>query len=87
MSGNGIQSTPVMTVDSMINWLEVLSRGYAKPDLSDSPNGTGTVNETKHYMPFIMKINKRLCKMSGLECPDIPESLSSFSVHGYNKNR
>ena len=71
-----IERTEIMTTADMINWLGTLSRGYAKPDLSTtSANATGTVNETKNYMSFIMSINSELCKRAGIECPDISSYL------------
>ena len=66
-----IDRLEVMTADQMINWLRTLSDGYAKPDLSKTGGGTGTVRETKKFMPFIMRINNKLCEMSGLECPPL----------------
>ncbi len=66
-----------LTVGEMIRWLEVLSNGYAKPDLSDrSTNGSGTVKETKNYMPFIMAINQKLCGLYDIECPEVSEFLT-----------
>lgn len=74
-----IQSTEIMTTDSLINWLRVLNDGYAKPDLTKSVTGTGTgtVRETKNFMPFIMAINSRLCELSGVDCPEITEILKN----------
>ena len=68
-----IEGMELMTVDGLVNWLRVLNDGYAKPDLSDSPNGTGTVRETKDFKPFIMLINSKLCQLSGIDCPDVSE--------------
>ena len=64
-------------VSDMIRRLEVLSNGYAKPDLSDrNTNASGTVKETKNYMPFIMAINQKLCGLYNIECPDVSEFLT-----------
>lgn len=68
-----IERNELMTNSDMILWLKTLSDGYAKPDLSDSPSGTGTVRETKNFMPFIMSINSKLCELSGIDCPDVEE--------------
>lgn len=66
-----IERTELMTNTDLIHWLQVLSEGYAKPDLSHSASGTGTVRETKNFMPFIMAINSKLCELSGIDCPDV----------------
>lgn len=79
-----IERNELMTNSDMIDWLRTLSDGYAKPDLSDNPSGTGTVRETKHYMPWIMGINKRLCELSGIDCPDVPVELTEFKNNKRN---
>lgn len=67
-----IQRAELMNNEQLINWLGVLGNGYVKPDHQNgSGNQTGVVRETKHYMPFIMLINKELCERAGLECPDV----------------
>lgn len=73
-----IERTELMTNVDKIAWLKVLSDGYAKPDLSENPTGTGTVRETKNYMPWIMSINKHLCEASGIECPELPDEFTQF---------
>lgn len=62
-----------LNANDLINWLNVLSNGYVKPDLSDNKNSTGIVRETKNYIPFIMAINARLCELSGIECPNVKD--------------
>lgn len=83
---SAIERTELMTVDGMIDWLKVLNDGYAKPDLSGNPSGTGTVRETKDFKPFIMLINSRLCELSGIECPDVSE-FTEFKQSGNNNRR
>lgn len=49
-----------MTVEEMIKLIEVLSKGYAKPDLGDCCSDQRTVYETKNYMPTIEKLINKL---------------------------
>jgi hypothetical protein len=49
-----------MTVEETIKLIEVLSKGYAKPDLGDCCSEQRTVYETKNYMPTIEKLVKQL---------------------------
>ena len=76
-----IKSIEIMTTENLISWLKVLNDGYAKPDLTKSTTGTGTgtVRETKNFMPFIMAINSKLCELSGVDCPEITEILKNNS--------
>jgi hypothetical protein len=74
MTGD-IQKTELMTNRDLIDWLSVLNAGYAKPDLSNTPGGTGTVRETKNFVPFIMSINSTLCEKAGIDCPDVTDFL------------
>lgn len=70
---DNIQRREIMTNSDLIQWLEVLGKGYVKPDSTKGPtsNATGVVWETKFYMPFIMSINSELCQRAGVTCPDI----------------
>lgn len=53
----------MMTNDEKIRLIEVLSNGYAKPDLSDTCcSGERTVRETKKFMPVIENLINSLVK-------------------------
>lgn len=71
-----IERVQLMNNNDLIMWLKTLSDGYAKPDLSENPTGTGTVRETKNFMPFIMAINSKLCELSGIDCPDVDDFIN-----------
>lgn len=72
-----IERSEIMTNSDLINWLEVLGKGYTKPDIfaDNNNNNTGVVKDTAHYLPFIMSINKTLCERSGMDCPDVDQFL------------
>lgn len=55
-------------LDTLIRWLDVLQKGYAKPDQTKGCcRDNGTVYETKHYKPYIDAINKELAERLGIE--------------------
>lgn len=58
-----------MTVIEEIQWLEVLSNGYSKPDLRKNccDGNTGTVRETKNFFHYIDAINKDLAKKANIK--------------------
>lgn len=70
---SGIERTEIMGADQLISWLKVLGDGYVKPDLhaQQNANATGVVRDTKEYQPVIELVNKRLCKMAGIDCDDL----------------
>jgi len=52
-------------VQGLLEWLEILNKGYVKPDVNASKsnmvgNTTGVVSDTKDFMPYIDRINEKL---------------------------
>lgn len=56
-----------MTNQEKIDLIGVLSRGYAKPDLSACCSDDRTVHETKDYRPYIFGILEDLMTTSKIK--------------------
>ena len=70
--------TELETANLLVAWLEVLNKGYVKPDANASKaigtsNITGVICDTKDFMPYIDKINIELAKISGIGAVDTSE--------------
>jgi hypothetical protein len=62
-------------VGALITWLEVLNRGYVKPDVNSgkagSSNHTGIVVDSKDFRPYIDKINEKLATLLNVDDIDL----------------
>jgi len=72
--------------NSLLRWLEILNKGYVKPDVNASKsnvtgNTTGIVSDTKDFMPYIDKINEKLAYVLSVDNVDL-----SSVVARRNKN-
>lgn len=58
------------TFQELINYLEVLGKGYVKPDLAkENRVSSGVVRDTKKYFAYIDAINDEMCSRAGITLP------------------